>query len=468
MDEQQRNEFDLYDECMASEVRQLTMDIKAELMKILVRYGINGNLSETNFQNVRELDVHPPAENSPKNIMNILNDDCLKAILTKIKDVVDFGNMALVCKRFMQNAIECFPFKRLIIKYPFDCHKRLKSEILVDDIDTFLSIFGHRIKHICSYYDFYIDTDELHSQTINLIAKYCGKTLSEFHVIGYGVMNLCTPMQALKTLRVTNLSIENFEFTFPELENFAWFSDEPVNLSDWIKNYPKLRNVNIGINDVCSNQIINDMHIKFQNLNSQLETLTIHGDNNVTSKIWEGMGDRLPNISKLTIHSIDYVFGPEIVEITTLMHLIELRLYGHAADSIKSLLSALIVAGQPIEKLALDICDIEIAEMLTNFKSLKYLRVCRASLFEMVTIIQKSKRLVELSNLYYNLGKMTFNLGMFQLIGTLAKGRLKVNFCYSNYESRRYGKVKILSQVSKEKNEWIRFIPYETAFDIYL
>lgn len=116
---------------------------------------------------------------------------------------------------------------------------------------------------------------------------------------------------------------------------------------------------------------------------------------------------------------------------------------------------------QPIEKLIMDRIDMEIAEMLTHLENLKYLRVRNASLSEVITIMRKAKRLIELNIYYYNLSELTFDLRLFELIVALATGRIRVKFCYRIWE------VGTLSQVPKEKNEWVHFIQHRTLPDTY-
>lgn len=276
MEEYQRDELDSSNQLMVSEVRKLTAEIKAVLLKILLHYGV------TNFQNVQGPHLYPilnilPGQNSPKNIMNILNDDCLKAILMKIEDVYDFGNAALVCKRLMQNAIECFTFRHLIFRYKRNshCSERQKDEVFFDDADTFLSIFGHRIRSIRIYDNYkHMYTDAMHKENINLVAQHCGKTLTELSLMANGVINLPVPMQAVKRLCSNYITFQNFALTFPELEVFYVCVGEDVNNFDWITNhFSKLRICSIDAR-LCTSDVL----IEFQNLNPQLETLTIYAN----------------------------------------------------------------------------------------------------------------------------------------------------------------------------------------------
>lgn len=50
------------------------------------------------------------AENSPDNILNALNDDCLRAIFGKINRLADIVSISHVCKRFKQIGEDVFPW----------------------------------------------------------------------------------------------------------------------------------------------------------------------------------------------------------------------------------------------------------------------------------------------------------------------------------------------------------------------
>lgn len=50
-----------------------------------------------------------PAQDSPKHILNALNDYCIQIILRKLTNPSDFVRAAETCYRFQANALECFP-----------------------------------------------------------------------------------------------------------------------------------------------------------------------------------------------------------------------------------------------------------------------------------------------------------------------------------------------------------------------
>lgn len=154
----------------------------------------------------------------PENIIDILNDDCLQAILLKLKDLYDFYRAAKVCTRFQHNVKECFSFKKLRIANVFRPQRMKRNIVLFDDADTFLSIFGPKIKYIeCDFRQ----RNSNHDNDINMITKYCGNTLVELH-IEFGTFNNFRPQfQVLKKISFYNCLNYDFDpvVAFPELKN---------------------------------------------------------------------------------------------------------------------------------------------------------------------------------------------------------------------------------------------------------
>lgn len=86
------------------------------------------------------------AQDSPNNIMNCLNDDCLRLIFERIDHLADFVSIVNVCKRFKQIGEEMFPskirqkwvrFDELVFQFNYD--------VTVLQIANFLRIFGSSV-----------------------------------------------------------------------------------------------------------------------------------------------------------------------------------------------------------------------------------------------------------------------------------------------------------------------------------
>lgn len=67
------------------------------------------SLSELNIKSSTDQDV--PDIDSPDNILNALNDDCLRLIFEKINRLSDFTPITKVCKQFERIAHEIFHLK---------------------------------------------------------------------------------------------------------------------------------------------------------------------------------------------------------------------------------------------------------------------------------------------------------------------------------------------------------------------
>lgn len=112
----------------------------------------------------------PPAQDSPKNIINILDDDCLQAVLLKLEDVYDFFRAAEVCTRFQNNAKQCFPFKSILFTHELGLDRWKSYDVVLhDDADKLLSLFGAKIQSIKCEFD---RLKHIHDHFLNMMAIY--------------------------------------------------------------------------------------------------------------------------------------------------------------------------------------------------------------------------------------------------------------------------------------------------------
>lgn len=130
-----------------------------------------------------------PAQDSPKHILNALNDDCIQEILRKLANATDFLSAAETCQQFQNNALQCYPpeFENL----PFSSENK-SNNLPMGLASNYLQIFGHLISELKPVNDF----DET---ILNMIANCCGETLSELDIKGNEdtVMN-CNALSKLK------------------------------------------------------------------------------------------------------------------------------------------------------------------------------------------------------------------------------------------------------------------------------
>lgn len=320
---------------------------------------------------------HSPAaalQESPKNILNILDDDCLQAILRRLDDVHDFYKAAKVCIRFQENAKLCFPFK--IIRFWFKKEKEsnrknncsIYSRGSDGDINVkeFLILFGPRIKSIILYHK-----AELY---FNLISLYCGQTLIALEITGPSSptyqFRFRSQFPALQIL-IISCAIVDFRtihtYTFPELKILELCCDEVR----WIAHrFPKLEYFNFNYSCPCT-----DTLIKFQNLNPQLKSIRLMPESELDAAVCRDIENRLPNIVSLflNIDEIPYRSIEHMSKFRCLKNVYPISSELSDPTVMIKFLSSLIDTNQPIEEIVLQWVDHELGKMLQKMKTIKRL-----------------------------------------------------------------------------------------------
>lgn len=120
-----------------------TLDIQIDGNPLTVNW-FGGGESSSNAIKIMEMSIHlqvPPAQSSPSNILNALNDDSLRQIFDNdLLDMDDLCSLAEVCKHFNSIAKDAFPQK----------YRRKVNEISEQNslwrYDRFLRHFGSLIR----------------------------------------------------------------------------------------------------------------------------------------------------------------------------------------------------------------------------------------------------------------------------------------------------------------------------------
>lgn len=224
------------------------------------------------------------AKDSSKNILNILNNDCLQAILQKLDNVSDFYSAANVCVRFQQNAIECFPFRVIQIR----CKSTKKPNTSYNDVlffnakskkdanmKTFLQLFGLRIKiiHCCfkeqrEGFESNIEYWE-RVEILDVISLHCRKSLNELILEGPKFFQwgnrIRSPFQSLKILTLIHFDMPEIDpkLIFPELKTLS--VDNSLS-EEWIR-----------YRYTYCHFITKELLIIFQNRNPQLRSIEFNG-----------------------------------------------------------------------------------------------------------------------------------------------------------------------------------------------
>lgn len=262
-----------------------------------------------------------PAADSPDNILNSLNNDCIKEIFRRM-NIAGFLSAARTCKRFQENAIACYPFKDFnIVKDGSENHLSTR------DVKEFIAIFGPLIKSINwkksygkrkklwkSVLDAKFKTDIFHQ-----IAKCCGETLVELYINGQFVhFQKGTEFKVLEKLTLCNVTVRK-SASFPKLKDMKLLGVNDYNAvkrSDqltrrfvraknfnWLRqNFPNLENAVFALTTLMTDDVI----IEFQQFNSQLKNLTLynHYPYRITSSVLEEIPRRLPNLTSFKTYGI--------------------------------------------------------------------------------------------------------------------------------------------------------------------
>lgn len=147
--------------------------------------------------------LQPPDEESPKNIYNALNDDCLREVFKKLH-LLDLSSVADVCVRFNGIAKEIFRSKSKDEMFNLkNLNRRVDMRVrsvkpTLPQIDDFLRNFGSSITSIKEY-------SKYSDIIMPLVNKYCVK-LEEIKMYGHTndqtLIELISLFARLKKLKV--------------------------------------------------------------------------------------------------------------------------------------------------------------------------------------------------------------------------------------------------------------------------
>lgn len=316
----------------------------------------------------------PPAQDSPKNILNILNNDCLQAIFRKVDNMRDIYSVAHVCVRFQQNAIECstfreveFRWRKVSVNQNNDHGTVFEGKMDEVDMKRFLELFGSRIKSLnCNSINEvtrYKDNRPFRDNSFDLILlDHCRKTLNDLKLKGRACFDVPLPFQSLKTLSMKRVSFSNIDpmYVFPELRSLSVTNSSDM---DWsLKQFPKLEHVDLN-ND--------HLTIEFVKHNPQLKSVQFYG----ARSEWIDAAECFPN----TIELIGAIYCDEnnIVRLSELQNLRKLSIFGFnvSLKTVKTLFSRFVENNHQIEDLYLELVDKEHVEILQKLKFIKRLHI---------------------------------------------------------------------------------------------
>lgn len=231
--------------------------------------------------------LHPPKQDSCKHILNVLNDDCLREIFTKLH-LSTLMSVANVCIRFDRVAKEAFSSKYKSKKIRIGDltwdRKPTKSQVT-----NFFSKFGSSISSVSlvhrspSRYSVNINEDT--HLDLRIISKYCNG-LKELEFSAYHTpestlkeifLKLKTLFERLRTLRVYFIKSRSFFEIISACSNLevldVYFDLHVESLIPSYSTLPKL--VEATFNCYACNDLVCEAIHKFLEVNSKLKVLRI-------------------------------------------------------------------------------------------------------------------------------------------------------------------------------------------------
>lgn len=347
-----------------------------------------------------------PVQDSPKHILNALNDDCIQEILRKLTDASDFLSATETCQQFQMNALQCYPskFKNLSLSVEnksTDWHTGLVMSLA----SNYLKIFGHLIIDLKLI-------DDFEEGTLNMIANYCGETLLMLDIEGNenttANFNALSKFKNLKIIQISSVLIDSMEL--PENLHRIRVCDMRVqeDMQFLLKTFPNLKSADFfGIANL--NQTTLNAFITF---NPELRELCILNCQKLKSSVLNDISDRLSNLTHLIISLIEDMTIPEYIGfVTHLSRLQQLRYLSIIFFSLypaNILIDALVANIPKIEFLSICNCY-NLREAVTGLLELSFLKIL--DLTYPINDNISASSIVELINGLPNLEEIRFNCG---------------------------------------------------------
>lgn len=342
----------------------------------------------------------PPDQESPHNIHNSLNDDCLRAIFEADQlSLDDLCSIGSVCERFNS-----------IAKQVFESRYKNEQKCLTD----------MRTKHLCkieeyfriarntaiSYWDF------KDPQVIfGFILKYC-KNLKQivWNDLNQSTLNEMRPfLDQLTEIKLTSIHSCDFTGVFTSVAaldrlDISLMHDKS-RLPD--AHLPKL--TNLRLSDIDKLALTESVERLFQ-LNGQLKTLSI--DNEIVLDFqFERALKHLPNIEELFIRCTRHYYKEENVDmdltyLPQLKYLKTLRYEGYYSTQ-KVLLSVLVDSQVSLDCLILDYFDDDTDYPMAYFPNLKIVECFKIGRLDSDTILDLLRSLPKANEIEIFTERMT-------------------------------------------------------------
>lgn len=301
---------------------------------------------------VKEL-LKPPDQDSPMNILNALNDDCLCEIFKKLH-FSTLTSVAMVCTRFNRIAKEAFSSKyhsEWINIFDLDWNRQPRWS----QIEDFLSEFGSEIRSLSTLKvlnEWFIKIAE---HFFKLVHKYCKRlTRFQFHCFNinektlyesiFDIISDCSELEYLDMHFYSDVELILPTILYPKLVevHFRWNHHLTYNLIReeivrFLEQNPSINKLEIEtddetiINAVSRLEHLNEFKIyNIRSVPSLVEALSSHKMQNVEIKLGSDFGTQC-----IDVNSIDII--PKLENVTE----IDINLHGIKKHSLIHLLQNL-------------------------------------------------------------------------------------------------------------------------------
>lgn len=262
-------------------------------------------------EDINPLLVQLPAQDSPKNIVNALNDHCLCEIFRKTDHLADFDSIANVCKRFNQIAKLLFPSKfhsRWIglDDLVFNDGTSPFERITLTQFEKFLSNFGSFIVFF-KFRSFYLEEiPNFEKLAFNMISTYC-KNIRGLDVAITDVLNEIVDEIRPIFSKLTKLHI-HFSGHEPVSDFISICTElEELEIEGWPRSFhmpdvalPSL--IKFKFRGVVLSEDFQPTLQRFLAKNLQIEEIEIF-ENLVNSEMIQFISDNMPNLKDMKFPS---------------------------------------------------------------------------------------------------------------------------------------------------------------------
>lgn len=324
-----------------------------------------------------------PPQDSPKNILNLLNDHCLCEIFERVNHLADIHSISNVCKRFNKIALIVFPVKIGLQWINFDDlvfngeNYRPQNLITLAQVESFLCNFGSSIQSFKFRPYYFEQVENVSNAVLKMVHKYC-KNIRKLDVEIPDEPNKISseirPMfSKLRSLGFVPNLWRDFISTSTELVDVKihaavcgrYVSNPSVGDLEFLKQYPQIQTIELGGHWVCRETIqficqnmMNLKHLKLSACNTQNP---------------EDIVD-LNRLRHATINLDGFSYTDDINEIFHLQNITEIRLHSWSSVSFERNLIAVAQNLHKLKKIKIEVEEaisiVTICQIIQNANNL--------------------------------------------------------------------------------------------------